>query len=62
MTSSSFEADITRIKQNPKFVGIRKVLDLCEENWIERDDVIANMQLLAKNNLTYDLLVSVINH
>ena len=57
MTSADFESDIIQLKKHPKFVGIRKILDLSEENWIERDDVIASTKILAQNNLTYDLLV-----
>ena len=57
MTSDGFENDIIKLKKHRKFVGVRKVLDLSDENWIERDDVIRNMGVLARNQLTYDLLV-----
>ena len=57
LTSNSVEDDVIRLKRNRKFVGVRKILDLSEEGWIERDDVGRGMEVLARHNLTYDLLV-----
>ena len=58
LTSEKLEDDLIRLRRDVKFVGTRKVLDLSEEKWIERDDVMRGMGVLAQHGLTYDLLVS----
>uniref|UniRef100_H2ZB28 Amidohydrolase-related domain-containing protein n=1 Tax=Ciona savignyi TaxID=51511 RepID=H2ZB28_CIOSA len=55
LTSPEFEQHILRLKQNPKFVGIRKIWS--EPDWIEREDVITGLEILGQYNLTFDLLI-----
>ncbi|CAK8684428.1 unnamed protein product [Clavelina lepadiformis] len=57
LTSDDVEEQIKKFKENRKLVGVRKVLDLSDEGWIERDDVMRGIDALARHNLTYDLLI-----
>nr|XP_026693401.1 uncharacterized protein LOC104266424 isoform X2 [Ciona intestinalis] len=55
MTSPTFEEQIIRLKNNSKFVGLRKIWG--DPDWIQRDDVIMGMEVLERHNLTFDLLI-----
>jgi L-fuconolactonase len=58
LQSPRLEEQIERYAGNPKFVGARHIVhDEADEEWLLRDDVIRGLQLLAKNDLPYDLLL-----
>lgn len=58
LKSESLEAQIAEFKPQKKFVGVRHVVhDEPDDRWLLRDDVIRGLQLLAKHELPYDLLL-----
>ena len=57
-TSTKFKDDLIYLKSLGRLVGVRKILDFCERDWLIRDDVIKSMSVLVDENLTFDLLVS----
>ena len=47
-----------RYAGNPQFVGVRHLVhDEADEKWISRDDVVHGLKLLARHDLTFDLLL-----
>lgn len=60
LASSECESQITQIRDHPKFVGVRHVLqDEPDDNFIVRDDVIRGLKVLEKWNMPFDLLFDV---
>jgi L-fuconolactonase len=58
LQSPRLEEQIERYAGNPKFVGARHLVhDEADEKWILRDDVIRGLKLLARHDLTFDLLL-----
>jgi len=56
-TSTKFKDDLIYLKSLGRLVGVRKILDFCERDWLIRDDVIKSMSVLVDENLTFDLLI-----
>jgi len=51
------EAQIEEFKDNPKFLGVRHVVqDEVDDDFIVRDDVMRGLGLLEKHDLAFDLL------
>lgn len=51
------EAQIEEFKDNPKFLGVRHVVqDEADDDFIVRDDVMRGLGLLEKHDVAYDLL------
>ncbi len=58
LQSPRLEEQIERYAGNPKFVGVRHLVhDEADEKWILRDDVVRGLKLLARHDLTFDLLL-----
>ncbi len=58
LRSPRLEEQIERYADNPKFVGVRHIVhDERDERWLLDDEVVRGLQLLAKHNLPYDLLL-----
>ena len=55
----SLSDTLERLQQEPKFVGIRHILDLeSDPNWILQDEVIQSLRELALSNIPFDLCVN----
>lgn len=48
---------IKPLKQTGFLKGVRHILDLEADDWITQDDVSRGLDVLASNDLSYDLLV-----
>jgi L-fuconolactonase len=58
LRSPRLEEQIERYAGNPKFVGVRHIVhDEPDEQWLLREDVVRGLRMLAKQDLTYDLLL-----
>ena len=56
--SDSLKDDLERLMQSGKLVGVRHPLhDEVEDDWILQDKTIRGLQVLAKMNIPYDLLI-----
>jgi L-fuconolactonase len=57
LASPDCEAQVERLKENSKFVGVRHVVqDEPDDDFILRDDILRGLQVLEKYNVPYDLL------
>jgi L-fuconolactonase len=57
MDSKDFPDQFERYCQNPKFIGLRPMLqDISEDDWILRPRVIESLKLLAKKDFPFDFL------
>ena len=57
LASPDCESQVERLKEHPKFVGVRHVVqDEPDDDFILRDDVLKGLKILEKHNLPYDLL------
>ncbi len=57
MESPKFEADLVRLQQQPKFVGVRPMLqDLEDPAWLVRPKVRESIDLLVEHNCALDFL------
>ena len=45
------------VKANSRIVGTRHILDMEDENWLTRNDVIAGLRVLEKSGIPFDLLL-----
>ena len=60
LASPDCEAQVERLKENSKFVGVRHVVqDEPDDDFILRDDILRGLQGLEKYNVPYDLLLYV---
>ena len=58
LQSDCLEDQLTELTKHPKFKGIRHIVqDEPDDNWLLRPVVINGIKMLAKYNLTYDVLV-----
>ncbi|WP_318618016.1 amidohydrolase family protein [Sporosarcina sp. YIM B06819] len=58
LSSEQFPAQLATFKNNPKFVGIRPMLqNLEDDRWILRDDVKRSISLLVEYDIPLDLLI-----
>ncbi len=58
LSADDFPAQFERLQLQPKFVGIRPMLqDLPEDDWILQEPVINNVALLDEQNFPIDILV-----
>jgi L-fuconolactonase len=55
LESDAFEQDWNRFCQHPKFVGMRPMIQDLASDWILRDKVVRNLELLAKAQFPVDL-------
>ena len=55
MDSPGFEAEWNRFRRNPKFVGLRPMIQDLPSEWIMREQVVQNMQLAAQAGFAIDL-------
>lgn len=54
----AFHRDLERLRQHPKLVGLRPMLqDLPEDDWILRPSVLNNLAYAAEQNIAFDVLV-----
>ncbi|WAJ28538.1 amidohydrolase family protein [Antarcticirhabdus aurantiaca] len=57
MDSDAFPERLDAVRQNPRLVGIRPMLqDLDDDRWILRPRVLANLERLATSGLAFDIL------
>jgi L-fuconolactonase len=57
LASPDCEAQVERLKENSKFVGVRHVVqDEPDDDFILRDDILRGLQVLEKYNVPFDLL------
>lgn len=57
-SAATFVSDYQRLRQHPKFVGLRPMLqDLPKDDWVLQDKVVANLAMLAKDQFPVDILV-----
>jgi L-fuconolactonase len=57
LDSPAVEDDLLALRQHPKFVGVRHVVqDEPDPDWIVRPDVLRGLRVLAKHGVPYDLL------
>lgn len=58
LEAPEFPSAFKRLRQHPKFVGLRPMLqDLPDDRWILRDPVVRHLKLLAKTDFPLDLLI-----
>ncbi|MCR2823477.1 amidohydrolase family protein [Lederbergia panacisoli] len=58
MSSDQFPEQFARLKNHPKFVGIRPMLQSMEDDrWILRPEVQKNIKILIENDFPLDLLI-----
>ncbi|MEM6429150.1 MAG: amidohydrolase family protein [Deinococcota bacterium] len=57
MESPEFEAELVRLKQHPKFVGIRPMIqDLEDSAWMLRNKVRESFELVVEHDCTFEFL------
>jgi L-fuconolactonase len=55
LESEQFEQDWNRLRENPKFVGVRPMIQDLASDWIMGDKVVRHLELLAKAQFPVDL-------
>lgn len=57
LESEGFAEDFSRYRQNPKFIGLRPMLqDLADDAWICRPRVLKNLRLVAEARFPFEFL------
>ncbi|MIL09687.1 amidohydrolase, partial [Salmonella enterica subsp. enterica] len=57
LEADSFGADVARLKQRPKFLGLRPMLqDLDDDRWILRPKVLAALKVMQDQDIAFDIL------
>lgn len=55
MEADGFERDLARLRQHPKFIGLRPMIQDLPSEWIVKPQVLRNFQLLADVDFPVDL-------